>query len=507
MKINKKIINIARQHPNISSLGYNMLKKYWSVKANFTDYNFPKDKATINKELAVEFNKNRPYGPKKKICYAPFNNLHFQINGNVSACSFNYDFIIGNVNENTIKEIWAGKKAQVFREKLGNYNFELCKSCEHVLTAKNFNSFPPLKYDMYADDDINYPNQMSFEMSDLCNYECVMCSENFSSLIRKRKGFTPQKFSYPERFFTELQEFLPHLKMTTFIGGEPLLIKAYFRIWEDILKVNNKCTIHIQTNASYLPPRFLEMLESGQFDVGISLDATEKETFEKIRINSNFEEVIENINILKSYMDRNKVNLNLNFCPLTQNWQEIPKIIHYANNLNIPLKIVNVENPRNLSLQHRNASYLTQIISYLEINTNFNPNGIIQEKNVQSYKQYIGQLKYLQKAAIEREKYFSENYLKISEKFRELFKTSNLFNNFNIEQRNELQNNIISYIDELISENKQLKNRTIFRVYYALFRFKHTNNGDASTNFEYGQNILKGVIKEFYLLEKEEFNN
>lgn len=97
--------------------------------------------------------------------------------------------------------------------------------------------------------------------------------------------------------------------------------------------------------------------------------------------------------------------------------------------------------------------------------------------------------------------------MKISEKFRELFKTSNLFNNFNIEQRNELQNNIISYIDELISENKQLKNRTIFRVYYALFRFKHTNNGDASTNFEYGQNILKGVIKEFYLLEKEEFNN
>ncbi|MCB1178969.1 MAG: hypothetical protein KDK36_15395, partial [Leptospiraceae bacterium] len=116
-------------------------------------------------------------------------------------------------------------------------------------------------------------------------------------------------------------------------------------------------------------------------------------------------------------------------------------------------------------------------------------------------------LKYLQKAAIEREKYFSENYLKISEKFRELFKTSNLFNNFNIEQRNELQNNIISYIDELITENEHLKIRTIFRVYYALFRFKHTNNGDASTNFEYGQNILKGVIKEFYLLEKEEFNN
>lgn len=509
MKINKKIISIARQYPNIANIAHSMLKNYWNIKAKFEDYQFPEDKkkASVEKDLIVNFNKNRPYGPQKRICYAPFNNMHFQINGNVSACSFNYDFIIGNVNDNTIKEIWFGEKAQEFRDKLANYNFEMCKSCEKVLIAKNYNSFPPLKYDMFADDDISYPNQMSFEMSDLCNFECIMCSENFSSLIRKKKNLPPQKFKYPDRFFDELQEFLPHLKIATFIGGEPLIIKAYFRIWEAILKANNSCVIHIQTNASFLPPRFLEMLETGQFDVGISLDATNKAVFEKIRINADFDEVQKNIQILKSYMDRNKVNLNINFCPLTENWEELPKIIEYSNKLNIPLKIVNVENPRNLSLQHRNPEYLKNIIQHLKNEDNFNPKNIIQEKNVNSYKQYLNHLLFLVIKAEEREQFYSENKLEIINDFNNLFNESSLFNNFSTEQRKLLQENINTYIDSLTNNNDNLKIRTIFRLYYSIFRFKHTNNGDSSTNFEYGQSVLKNVAKEFYLLEKEESTN
>lgn len=506
MKINKKIISIARQYPNIANIGHSILKNYWNIKANFEDYQFPKNaqKASVEKELVVNFNKNRPYGPKKKICYAPFNNLHFQINGNVSACSFNYDFIIGNVTNSTIKEIWLGEKAKEFRDKLANYNFEMCKSCEKVLTAKNYNSFPPLKYDMFADDDILYPNQMSFEMSDLCNFECIMCNENFSSLIRKKKNLPPQKFKYPDRFFEELQEFLPHLKTATFIGGEPLIIKSYFRIWEDILTVNNSCVIHIQTNASFLPPRFLEMLETGQFDIGISLDATNKEIFEKIRINANFDDVQKNIQILKTYMDRNKVNLNINFCPLTENWEELPKIIEYSNKLNIPLKIVNVENPRHLSLQHKNVVYLNNIIQSLEKVNNFNPQNIIQEKNVHSYKQYLNHLSFLLKEAEEREAYFNNNQSVLTEKFKNLFIDGNLFYYLS-NQKEQAYQECMDYVYSL-TENEALRNRIIFRCYYSLFNIKAIHNGESSTNYNYAIDILKNMAKEFFELEKTELN-
>ena len=507
MRINKNIINTARKYPIIANLGYSSLKKYWSIKANFQAYQYPDDisKASVEKKLIIDFNKNRPYGPKQKICYAPFNNLHFQTNGDVSACSFNYDFILGNVNKNTIREIWEGAAANEFREKLGNYDFEFCKSCEHVLQAKNYSSFPPLKYDMYADDQTSYPNQMSFEMSNLCNFECVMCNENFSSLIRKRKGLEPLKFNYPERFFEELQEFLPHLKSATFIGGEPLLIKAYFRIWEDILRLNKNCIIHIQTNASYLPPRFLEMLETGQFDVGISLDATTKEIFESIRINSNFEEIQENIKILKNFMDRGKVNLNINFCPMTNNRNEIPKILHYCNELSIPLKLVNLENPRNLSLHHRNKNFLKVLITSLEKEMPDDSKNIIKSKNNDSYKQFIGQLKYLLKKAEEREAFFHEHKKEISERFKILFQESNLYNHFNKEQRNNSHEELTKYIGSFTDE-EDLIIRTKFRIYYTLFRFKNSFKGESATNFEYGLSILKDMAKEFFLLEQEEQN-
>ncbi len=501
----KKIQKITSSYPKLSIWGYSILKKIWNLKADYTNYNYPKKEeiATINYNTVIDFNKNRPYGPKKKICYAPFNNMHFQINGDVSACSFNYDFLLGNVNDHTIKEIWSGEKANQFREKLGNYNFEFCKSCEFVLQAKNYNAFPPLKYDIHADDNINYPNQMSFEMSDLCNFECVMCNENFSSLIRKKKGLSPQKFSYPERFFEQLQEFLPHLKIATFIGGEPLLIKSYFRIWEDILKVNKRCTIHIQTNASYLPPRFLEMLNTGQFDVGISLDAANKETFEQIRINSNFEQIQANINVLKSYMDKGKVNLNINFCPLVINWFELPKMVTNCNELNIPLKIVNVENPRHLSLHHRNATFIDKVIKQLEANSFNKSKSIVCNKNILSYTQFIQQLKHLKLEAIHRDNY----YLDIKDDIRTIFKdfcnNTSIFNNFSPEQRDIIHTKCLHHVQSL-STNSIIQNKTIFRVYYSLYNIKHTNQGESSTNFEYGCTVLLNVFDEFYTLVEEE---
>ena len=505
MKINKNIINFARKHPFVSNIGYNTLKIYWSLKSIFVDYNHTDINSTVHENLIIDFNKNRPYGPKKRICYAPFNNMHFQINGDVSACSFNYDFILGNVNKNSIKEIWNGENANAFREKLGNINFEQCKTCENVLKSKNYNAFPPLKYDMFADDHSIYPTQMSFEMSDLCNFECTMCNENFSSLIRKRKGLAPQKNSYSNTFFDELLEFIPYLKTATFIGGEPLLIKSYFRIWEDILRLNKHCTIHIQTNASILPPRFIEMLDTGQFDIGISLDATNKSTFECIRINSNFDEIEKNVLLLKSFMDKRKVNLNINFCPLISNWHELPTMVEFCNNLNIPLKIVNVENPRNLSLQHKNSNFLHNIIQKLEvieIYENGN-NHLIRNKNISSYKQFVKQLNFIKSEALRREQLFIEMKEEMNFKFIELFNQSSLLNNFSATQREQLKFNITKYIDSL-SDNTALKVRIKFRIYYSLYQFKHTSNGVSSTDFNTAYSILENVALEFYKLETDE---
>jgi len=502
MKINKTIINFARKHPFVSNIGYNTLKIYWRLKTIFVDYNHTDIHSTIHKDLIIDFNKNRPYGPKKRICYAPFNSMHFQMNGDVTACCFNSTFIIGNVNENSINEIWNGERANHFREKLENFDFEYCKSCEKVLQSKNYSSFPALKYDLYADDNTNFPTQMSFEISDLCNFECIMCNENLSSSIRKRKGLPPQKNIYPDSFFEQLKDFLPTIESATFIGGEPLLIKTYFRIWEDILRLNAKCTIHIQTNASYLSSRFLDMLETGQFDIGVSLDALEKSIFEMIRVNSNFETIQQNIKTLKSYMDRGKVNLNINFCPLTKNWKELPMMIEYCNSLAIPIKILNVESPRNLALLHRDADYINNIIVELEKVTFKKDNHIISKKNMDSYFQFINQLHYLKKEADKRKQMFLSIKEDMDAKFDILFLETNFLQNFTTEQKKQLNKEIDILIEELTMANTSLKEQLKFRVYYNNLQFD-SNNAVSFTDYDQVKQTLVNVINEFYHLLSE----
>jgi MoaA/NifB/PqqE/SkfB family radical SAM enzyme len=510
MKITKNIKEIAAKYPGLSLLGYTVLKKVWSIQANYTDYAYPADpaKATVSLEKIKDYNKNRSFGPKKRICYAPFTNMHFQMNGDVSSCSFNYDYTIGNVHRQTIKEIWFGEKAAHFRETLASYNLDKCLSCKKVLESGNYSSFPPLKYDIHADDDTQYPTQMSFEISNLCNYECIMCNEDFSSLIRKnRMNLPPLKYYYPDNFIEQLKEFIPHLNIASFIGGEPLLIKAYFEIWNEILKENRHCTIHIQSNGSYLPPAFLDMLESGQFEIGISIDAPDKETFEKIRVNAVFEEVEQNIRTLLSYKKRGKVFLNFNYCPLTVNWNALPQMVEYANKADVALKIVNVETPRHLALQYRSAAFLNEVYAELK---GFSPQvqeqSIITQRNAETFRHFLITIESYRMAAEKRDARLAELFLLDTENLfsalRELMQSNLLFKNFSDTDKQYLFDEVSAYILRKAKDQQMVKH-VVARILLSFRDAEHEVDNTVSRDVNPGLAMYKRVIDEFCLLEEE----
>ena len=65
--------------------------------------------------------------------------------------------------------------------------------------------------------------------------------------------------------------------------------------------------------------QFLKLLETGQFEIGISIDAITKEVYDKIRVNANYDEVRKNIETFINFQNRGKTYLNFNFCPLISN--------------------------------------------------------------------------------------------------------------------------------------------------------------------------------------------
>lgn len=497
--------NHFKRYPVLAKYGHRVMKSLWSIQAVIKDYHYPSDNsATISYDLVKEFNKNRIFGPKAKICYAAFNNMHFQMNGDVTSCSFNYDVCLGNILTKSIKEIWFGENARKFREDMSNYNLDKCMSCKKVLLSKNFNSFPALKYDMYSNDETQFPTQMSFETSDLCNYACIMCNENFSSAIKKDKGLPRIKSIYPRDFTHQLQEFIPHLKIATFIGGEPLLIKEYYDIWESILKNNKNCKIHIQSNGSIILPKFIRFIESGQFDIGISLDSVNKSTFEKIRVHSNFDDVLNNIYRLKEFEKAGKISMNFNFCPLTLNWNELPELVEFSNKLNISLKIVHVTNPFHLGLPHRDATYLTNIYNTLEKTVLKENNSLVARLNKEVYLGYLNNIRFYIEESRKREAiildYRNKGIDDLMNLVKKTIQSNKKFIHFNIEQKQKIYECIVEEFSALT-----LRSRT-FIICRLLFYFNEADiegSSSMATDFDTGIRTLKNIITQLNLLSEE----
>ena len=97
-----------------------------------------------NKEL---FNRNwegKMPQPEDKVCDIGESRLYLNAKGNYYPCDCMHEYVLGNVRENTLEEIWEGEKLNYLRS-LKNKDFGKCVSCVHrpwckVCPAFNFNA-------------------------------------------------------------------------------------------------------------------------------------------------------------------------------------------------------------------------------------------------------------------------------------------------------------------------------------------------------------------------------
>ncbi|MDB5226062.1 MAG: radical domain protein, partial [Bacteroidota bacterium] len=325
--------------------------------------------------------------------------------------------------------------------------------------------------------------------------------------IRKSKNLPPLKYNYPENFVEQLAEFIPHLSVATFIGGEPMLIKSYYKIWEAIIKINPRCTIHIQTNGSILTEKFLELIDSGQFEIGVSIDAPTKATFEMIRLRADFDEVEKNILILREYAKQGKIYMNFNFCPLTINWKEIPEMIEYANKMDITLKLVNVQYPAHLALQHRDSAYLTKVYEELS-NYRFSASGssVISKMNGRTFDHFLKNVSYYKEESLKWESFLSEHIPQSLDNitrilYDQVYSIKN-FETFATAEKDKIFQEMCGYIYSKSNDEAVLRN-IFMRIIYSFKLTEHEGDNNMSGNLEAGFSIFKRIADGFYDLENE----
>ncbi|MFH1319499.1 MAG: radical SAM protein [Bacteroidota bacterium] len=361
------------------------------------------DDSAINTGLLKEYIKIRVNGPHDTFCNAPHKNIFFSPDGRAVACCYNRKHILGVYPYQSIKQIWQGEKKEELRGHLKDNNlYSGCHYCQSHLKNKNFDAIIAKEYDALPLND-NYPTKLEFELSNTCNLECTMCTGDFSSLIRKNREKEPQlENPYDDEFIRQLEEFIPYLHSTRFFGGEPFIIDIYYRIWEKIIAINPKCKIVVQTNATVLNTKVKELLNKGNFTINVSIDSLQKSVFESIRVNAKFDKVMENTRYFHQYCKGKGAHLGISFCPMRQNWRELPDFINFCNRLDACVYFNTVWFPEELSLANWESGILKEVCKYLSGFT-FPDETPLQQHNNKHFTDFVTQVNFWYKKALKRE--------------------------------------------------------------------------------------------------------
>lgn len=427
------------------------------------------------------FQMNRRYGPLKQFCYAPHSSMFFSLHGKMSPCYATYNEDSDVFGKTSIRDSWFNGSFQTIRLEHEKCDFKSsCSFCNELFSKGAYGSMLMQKYEHYAFTRSKYPAIMEFELSNRCNLECIMCDNNLSSSKRAKHGQnTIENNIYNRQFLEELKEFIPHLKMAEFTGGDPLLIDIYYEIWDMIIHMNPNCEILITTNANTMNSRIISLMENtNKLNFNVSIDAVNKDLYESIRINGNFEKAMENIQILNRYVKKNKTSMNLLVCPLNLNRRDMPNIVKFGNSLDVGVFFHTVFKPQQLSLKFESSKELNKLANYLE-SFSFPQKTWTQKINSQNYQNLIKLIKTWanENRLRENQVIFESNSKLILSKIKE-----NL--------PNDIYNKLVSFL--ITYENHDNYNKLLLKILDlgATQIENHINNDSYDTIIEHFERML-----------------
>ena len=255
------------------------------------------------------------------FCIMPWVHLHVSQNGNAIPCCQAPPHKVhrfGNVNEQSVSEIWKSEAIQAFREKmLKNEKDHRCKQCyiKEDNGAKSLRQITNEKYDKEVNQVLkngqiehDFPIHFDVRFSNACNLKCRICGPWASSQWHKDAVALGMRdkdskalsvaLNDEDSFFEEITPLLPEAKEFYFAGGEPLMMEQHYKVLDALLACGNtSIRLSYNTNFSTLEFKDYKVVEYWKqfknIHVTASLDAEGSEG-EFLRKNLKWDKVIEN---------------------------------------------------------------------------------------------------------------------------------------------------------------------------------------------------------------------
>ena len=189
----------------------------------------------------------------KVFCMMPWVHTHIWPNGNAFPCCMSdSDIVYGNLNDNSLEEIWNNEKYKKLRKNMLNEKespectrcYEMEKSNIWTL-RKNTNKYYISHWDRVEttqdDGSVEEVNMgyMDIRVSNICNFRCRTCGPELSSAWyedhSKLYGKPPENpkmmnIANNEKFWNELQPLLLTVEEACWAGGEPIITEEHYKI-------------------------------------------------------------------------------------------------------------------------------------------------------------------------------------------------------------------------------------------------------------------------------------
>ena len=272
----------------------------------------------------------------KLYCTSPFNSLFISPNGDVSSCCAGTK-PWGNIKEDTIENIIHSDIAVKIRNNvLNGIEDSYCRWCiqtENNSCSSQRRGFAHLDVDLNKEFELK---TLDIRWSSICNFSCIYCSEDWSSMWAKKKNLpiVSDNLKISENILNYIDNNKSSIDSIMVAGGEPLLQMQNDRLF-DILPNTTKILLISNLGVDLKKSKiFNKLSEYKDIDWAVSLENVGNH-FEYVRQGGSWELMIQNLKHIKN-TTTHYVNFQSIFHVLSV--LRLKDLFNVANELNINIE-------------------------------------------------------------------------------------------------------------------------------------------------------------------------
>ena len=293
-----------------------------------------KEKGFKNNNLKIEESPNAFNGVQKRIKGLLNTKYYNELSAKHKKIIYKY--------LNAFRQLKLGKRLKKDHYLLKNHellefnNVADHKIFNYLVYRYKYNIYPILKI---ID---KYPPCVQIEPVSMCNYRCVFCYQSDKTFSNKKSGYMGyMDLALFKKIIDQLEGNVEAITLAS--RGEPTLHK---QLPEMLKYMQGKfLALKINTNASMLTNELIHIILSSDIQtLCLSIDAADKDLYEKLRVNGKYEKIIKNVKRLKKikeseYPDTKlttrisgvKVNKNQNLNDMVNRWKSYADIVAFTN--------------------------------------------------------------------------------------------------------------------------------------------------------------------------------